>query len=423
MTNSLRHTEKMIECATTAFCNVFPANQNCLLIPKQYRKQKQPSLHCRRKKSCTITRSSSSIKYLILCLLLMNLPRSDAFRLMDWVDGETPAQHKNDDCAKVLSLSEISDLRVREIQRKLQRQHGYGSDEVHRILDKKELVNSLAYEEHKVCEREEEWKRKVMVRRSIFLALVCVILVMFRPLLEHVWEVAHINFVVYTDKKTYEIGRCREMESLKGAFGILLMSLVECLQFWLSISVILSWVMTSKYFFPVPSISISPAAMLASAAGTGGGNNPLARYGVNVGPMVITFCLRFIKGRIEKWMGTVLSEANRRQKRERKAARKEREKMEAQDAKQERKDARARRRAERELRRQAGEDTKSDTISSTTDSEVQHMEQTAASVDKHHNDIMPNGDEMSRNGEIVVDENAIKVSNDTDNSSGMNDLD
>lgn len=186
----------MGERSTTAFCNVLPARQYCLL-PQQYCEQKQPSLNCRRKKSSRITRSSSII-YLILCLLITNLPRSDAFRIMDWVDGDTPAQFKNDDCAKVLSLSEISALRVREIQRKLQRQHGYGADEIHQILDKKVLVNALAYEEHKVCEREEEWKRKVMVRRSIFLALVCVILVMFRPLLEHVWEVAHINFVVYT---------------------------------------------------------------------------------------------------------------------------------------------------------------------------------------------------------------------------------
>lgn len=404
----------------TAFLNVFTARQ--CRHPQQHHHQQQRSLHHARKRSSRIT-ISSSIIYLLLCLLITNVPTSDAFRIMDWVDGETPKQHNNDDCAKVLSLSEISDLRVREIQRKLQRQHGYGSDEVYRMIDKKELVNTLAYEEHKVCEREGEWKRKVMLRRSIFLSILCVILVMFRPLLEHVWEVAYVNFVVYTDKKIYEIGRCREMKSFKGAFGILLMSIVECLQFWLTLSVILSWVMTSKYFFPVPSVSVSPAAMLAGATGTGGGNNPLARYGINVGPMVVTFCLRFVKGRIEKWMGTVLSEANRRQKRERKAARKEREWMDAQDGKRERKTARAKRRAERETRRQVSEATKLDPSSSTADSKVTHTDQSSTTGDEHDTNIMRNGDKMNSTGGVVVDENDIKVSNETDESCGMNDLD
>jgi len=291
------------------------------------------------------------------------------------------------------------------------------------MIDKKELVNSLAYEEHKVCEREEEWKKKIMVRRSIFMALMCVILVMFRPLLEHIWEVAYVNFVVYTDKKTYEIGRCRKMKSLKGTFGILLITLVECLQFWLAISVALSWVMTSKYYFPVPSVPIRPAAILAGAAGTGGGNNALTRYGINVGPMVITFCLRFVKGRIEKWMGLVLSEANCRQKRERKVAQKEREKMEAKDAKRERKAARAVRRAEREARKQAVGDTKLDPISSTPDSEALHMEQSTVYVYEHHHNITRNGDERNSNGGLEVDENNINISNGIDKSCGMDELD
>lgn len=339
---------------------------------------------------------------------------------MDWVDGETPEQFKNDDCASKLSLSEISDLRVREIQRKLQRQHGYGSDEVYRIIDKKDLVNTLAYEEHKVCEREGEWKKRVMVRRSIFMALVCVILVMFRPLLEHVWEVVCINFVVYTDKKTHEAGRCRELKSFKGAFGILLVSLVECLKFWLTVSVILSWVMTSKYFFPIPSVSVRPAALLAGASGMGGGNNPLAGYGINVGPMVITFCLRFVKDRLERWMGRVLSEANRRQKSERKEARKAREWMEAQDAKQERKAARAVRRAERETRREATDATKSNSIPSTNvtvDSDVLRTHHSTSSEEKCPTTARNFGEATNSNGGRAIDDS------NGDLCFGMNDLD
>merc|ERR1740124_1259174 len=133
------------------------------------------------------------------------------------------------------------------------------------------------------------------------------------------------------DKRTHEAGRCRELKSFKGFFGILLLSLVEGLHFWLTVSVILSWVMTSKYFFPIPSVAVRPAALLAGASGMGGGNNPLAGYGINIGPMVVTFCLRFVKGRIEMWMGRVLDKANRQQKSDRKEARKARDWMDAQD--------------------------------------------------------------------------------------------
>lgn len=382
--------------------------------PRQRRRDMQ--LYYGNKRSSRIDSSLSTARRTLMicamvCLLTINLPTSDAFRIMDWVDGETPKQFKNGDCAEVLSLSEISELRVREIKYKLQRKHGYGSDEVYRILDKKELVNKLAFEEHKICEMEGEWKKKVMVRRSIFMAFVCVVLVMFWPLFKHVWEVACVNFVVYTDRKIHEIGRCRDLKSYKGAFGILLMSLVECLKSWLTLSVILSWVMTSKYFFPIPSISVRPAAILAGASGMGSGNNPLAGYGINVGPMVITFCLRFLNSRIERWLGRVLSEASKRQNRERKEARIAREWMASQDAKQERKAARATRRAEREARRQAAEAAAPDPITSTVNGVTSQME------NSNNSTSMNNGGQANSTGGVI------RNANDDDSHCGMNDLD
>ena len=141
------------------------------------------------------------------------------------------------------------------------------------------------------------------------------------------------------------------MRSIKGLFGLFLMVILNMLQLWLSISVILSWVMKSKYFFPVPYLPIQPAALLASAAGTGTGG-PLASYGLNIGPMVVSAMFRFLNGRIELFMGKALAEAHKRERKERKKAKKEEERVRAEMERQERKAARRARRAERELRKQ-----------------------------------------------------------------------
>ena len=226
------------------------------------------------------------------------------------------------------------------------------------------------------------------------------------------------------DKRTHEAGRCRELKSFKGFFGILLLSLVEGLHFWLTVSVILSWVMTSKYFFPIPSVAVRPAALLAGASGMGGGNNPLAGYGINIGPMVVTFCLRFVKGRIEMWMGRVLDKANRQQKSDRKEARKARDWMDAQDAKQERKAARAVRRADRETQRQVSEAAESNSGSSikvTIDSAILQTKHSNTSEEKCSTTAMNNGGPKNSNGEGII-EDAIYDSK-GDLCFGMNDLD
>lgn len=130
------------------------------------------------------------------------------------------------------------------------------------------------------------------------------------------------------------------------------MVFVNALQLWLSISVILSWVMKSKYFFPVPNIPIKPAALLASAAGTSSGG-PFDNYGINVGPMFVSGIFRFLNGQIEGFMGRALAAALKRQKKARKAARSVEDKMQAEVLRQERKAARRARRAEKEARKQA----------------------------------------------------------------------
>ena len=165
----------------------------------------------------------------------------------------------------------------------------------------------------------------------------------------------------YLDKKRYEVSRIREFRSIKALFGLFLVFIVDSLQLWLTTTVILSWVMKSKYFFPVPNIPIRPAEMITTASGNKGGAGPLGNYGLNVGPMAISWLFRFVNGRLEQFMGKALSDANKRQRKQKKAAKKAQEKEEAAVAKAERKAARKARRAEREALKKAAEEGGADT--------------------------------------------------------------
>mmetsp|Transcript_15980 Transcript_15980/g.19510 ORF Transcript_15980/g.19510 Transcript_15980/m.19510 type:complete len:398 (-) Transcript_15980:106-1299(-) len=281
--------------------------------------------------------------------------------ILNWINGEDGSTTTSSTSSiKTLSMVEIYDMRARDIKRRLARQHGYGADELVKMIDKKDLVNALAFEEHKDEQKEQERKKRIALRRGIITALVCVILVMFKGLLVHAFEVASINFVVYTDKKKYEWTRCRELGSIKALFGLFLTVFVNSLQLWLSVSVLLSWVMKSEYFFPVPHIPIRPAALLASASGAGAsGAGPLGQYGLNVGPMAISWLFRFVNGRIEQFMGKALLDAQKHVRKQQKAARKEEERKEEEILRKERKAARRARRAERELRKQQAAATSS----------------------------------------------------------------
>ncbi|CAB9507696.1 expressed unknown protein [Seminavis robusta] len=238
---------------------------------------------------------------------------------------------------KTLTVQEIGDMRVRDIKRRLQRTHGYGADEVGRMLDKQELIHALAFEEHKIREKKLDQQKRVLVWRGILAALLSVSVAMCWPLLSHAYEVAAVNFVVYTDRKRLEVRRCMELQSALGLLGIVLMFLVDGLSVWLSASILLSWVMTSKYFFPMPPLPIHPAKFMGGEVASG----PMSRYGFNVGPMLVSWGLRFLGSQLEKWTGQTLAAAQREMKR------KARE-NETQAAKEERRARKAARRAARE---------------------------------------------------------------------------
>jgi uncharacterized protein YggT (Ycf19 family) len=216
---------------------------------------------------------------------------------------------------KTLTLDEVTQLRVRDIKRRLVRQHGYGADEVARVLDKKELIEALAFEEHKIRQKELEQVKRNLVWKGIFTALLVAAITLFWPLLRHLWEVASINFIVYTDRKRFEAQRCWDYRSVQGCVIVLLMGVLDLAQLWMTVSILLSWFTTSRYFFPMPNLSIRPAALMGGPISQG----PLAGYGINLAPMALSWAFRFVHARLEGFVGLALKSAQKRQKKQQRA--------------------------------------------------------------------------------------------------------
>jgi hypothetical protein len=264
------------------------------------------------------------------------IPTAQAWEWSDFVVGGNGDDTHNNSW---LSRQEISSMRVRDIKRRLARTHGYGADELARMLDKQELIAALWGEEYREYEKVKAKKQRQVIIEGIWMALIAVVVVVGWPVWKHVYEVAMVNWVVYTDRKWLEIQKCRQYRSFAASIGVLLMLVVDVLQIWLSVSVLLSWVMTSKYFFPMPTLAIRPAQFMGEKVAQG----PMGRYGMNVAPMAVTWMLRFLRGKVETHTAQALSNAYQQQKRqvraneteEEKAARKAARKAAKQAAKEE----------------------------------------------------------------------------------------
>lgn len=211
---------------------------------------------------------------------------------------------------QTLGLTEIREMRVRDIKRRLTRTHGYSADEVGRMIDKEELIRALSFEEHKEREKELERVKRYVIVKGILVTLIAIAVVLFWPLWVQMYEVASVNLAVYKDKKSYEAKRCFELGSFEGMVGVLSMFLVDMLRIWLSVSILLSWVMSSKYFFPTPNLSVRPAQFMGEKVASG----PLSKYGLNVGPMVLSYGFQFLQNQLEKFTGRALSRAYQKQK-------------------------------------------------------------------------------------------------------------
>lgn len=114
--------------------------------------------------------------------------------------------------------------------------------------------------------------------------------------------------------------------------------------------------MKSEYFFPVPYVPIRPAELLATAAGASGNVGALGNYGINIGPMIVSWLFRYMNGKLENFMGLALqqrmNEINKGKRKATKAAQKEAKRQQEEILRQERKEARRARRAEREMKKQ-----------------------------------------------------------------------
>jgi len=273
--------------------------------------------------------------------------RVEPIQAWDWEDY----LGSNDDIpafqTQTLGTSEIREMRVRDIKRRLTRKHGYSADEVGRMLDKEELIQALAFEEHKEREKELSNVKRYVIIKALIMTLIAIVVVLFWPLWVQIYEVASVNFVVYTDKKRYGANRCIELNSWKGMVGIILMGIVDALSAWLSLSVLLSWFMSSPYFFPTPNLSFRPAQFMGEKVSRG----PLSKYGLNIAPMAFTWTFRFIQGQLENFTGRALAKAYQEQT---KAARR----METPEERAARKAAKraAKQAARDEIERQMAED-------------------------------------------------------------------
>jgi len=141
----------------------------------------------------------------------------------------------------------------------------------------------------------------------------------------------------HVDKKRYEFGRCRELKCISSGIGLLIVFVLDVLQLWLSVSVALSWVMTSDYFFPTPNLPIR-------------GSGALSQYAINVGPVLLTWLLRWVKSNVEHVIGKRLIAAQRYEKevqrQHRREARKQAREMMTEEEKEARRVARMARKAE-----------------------------------------------------------------------------
>jgi hypothetical protein len=109
-------------------------------------------------------------------------------------------ENENDDViddATTLDIVRISSMRVRDIKRRLARRHGYDARELNRMIDKRDLINALSFEEHKARKRTLDGRRWGRYRAVAIYTCLSVLIVTFWPLMRRVVEVGHVNFVVY----------------------------------------------------------------------------------------------------------------------------------------------------------------------------------------------------------------------------------
>jgi hypothetical protein len=254
----------------------------------------------------------------LLCLffLLVVVTSVDAAWQWSWWI-QTPLDYVSNTLASTstipntLTREEIQLMRVRDIKRSLIRSHGYSLEDVAGMLDKKELMQALAYEEKKRRSKAKDTMYRNRLIKAVLTAVLGALIIMCWPLLVHGYEVVYINVVVWMDRKRYEASRCRERKSTEALIGVVLMLVVDVLQFWLTASIALSWIVRrNKYMFPTPRLDIQPGQLMGKEIA----GSVVGSMGINVAPMALTWLMRFVHGKLENWTGRALSRALKAQR-------------------------------------------------------------------------------------------------------------
>jgi hypothetical protein len=142
--------------------------------------------------------------------------------------SSTPAAQES--AATFLTLAEVSEMRVRDLKWRLARHHGYSAEELGQMIDKKDLIQALAYaEEQSRLGDETEAKRSVIIQ-GLWFSFVAMVTVCLWPLIAQAWEVALVNMLVYKDRKVHEAQRCLELKSPAAVLGVVLMGILDILQ-------------------------------------------------------------------------------------------------------------------------------------------------------------------------------------------------
>jgi hypothetical protein len=129
-----------------------------------------------------------------------------------------------------LTLNEVSEMRVRDIKWRLARHHGYSAEELGKMIDKKDLIQALAYAEEQSRLLDEAAAKRSFIVQGLWFSFVAMVTVCLWPLIAQAWEVATVNLIVYKDKKVYEAQRCMELKSPAAVLGVVLMGILDVLQ-------------------------------------------------------------------------------------------------------------------------------------------------------------------------------------------------
>lgn len=252
------------------------------------------------------------MRLLLFWLVLVSLQYNptNAWEWSDWIGPSTSS-------SEPLTYDQVAELRVRDLKRRLARNHGYSAQELGVILDKKDLIRMLALEEDKIRQRQAHDTQRTLLWRGLVVTLLSIVITTCWPLISQAYDAISVNLIVYYDTKRHEMSRCLTLRSKRGLLGVLMMGIIDLLQLWLTASVLLSWVMRSQYFFPVPSLAVKPGQFLGNEIA----NSPAGQYGINVGSMAVTWVLRYTYSLIEAWTGRVLARAHQEQRKQRKAER------------------------------------------------------------------------------------------------------